>query len=105
MFNVKKSNLILTNEDYIYDFLKGGIEEFLRRFEVLATDSFKNNQIIIPKMNSIGVKIENNLLSIDLSGLDFDKSEIEEIMKKYSLKKKYPGTNILFDKVRVNEQK
>ena len=89
MFNVKKSNLILTNEDYIYDFLKGGIEEFLRRFEVLATDSFKNNQIIIPKMNSIGVKIENNLLSIDLSGLDFDKSEIEEIMKKYSLKKKY----------------
>lgn len=89
MFNVKKYNLILADQDHIYDFLKGGIEEFLKRFEVLATDSFKNNQIIVPKMSSIGVKIENNLLNIDLSGLDFDRSEIEEILKKYSLKKKY----------------
>ena len=89
MFNVKKFNLILTDEGCIYDFLKGGIEEFLNRFEVMATDRFKNNQIIVPKMSSIGVKIENNLLNIDLSGLDFDKSEIEEVLKKYSLKKKY----------------
>ena len=42
-----------------------------------------------PKINSIGVKIENNLLSIDLSNIDIDKKEIAEVMKKYKLKKKY----------------
>ena len=42
-----------------------------------------------PKINSIGVKIENNLLSIDLSNIDIDRKEIAEIMRKYKLKKRY----------------
>ena len=42
-----------------------------------------------PKINSIGVKVENNLLQIDLSNINIDKNEITEIMKKYKLKKRY----------------
>ena len=40
-------------------------------------------------MSSLGVKISNNLLDIDLKDLDINKDEIKDIMEKYSLKKKY----------------
>lgn len=89
MIDTAKNRLILTDEEKIYDFLKNSVEEFIKRFEVLATDEFRQKQIISPKMTSIGVKIENNLLSIDLSEIDIDKSELEQIMRKYSLKKKF----------------
>ena len=35
------------------------------------------------------VKIENNLLSINIENLNFDKKELKEILNKYRLKKKY----------------
>ena len=89
MLDVENRKLILTNDDKIYDFLKSGINEFINKFEVLATDEFKQKQIITPKISSIGVKIENDLLSIDLSELDYDPKDIEQIMKKYELKKKF----------------
>ena len=89
MLDVKKGELVLADDERIFDFLRAGANEFIKRFEVLATDKFKQNQIITPKLSSIGVKIENNLLSIDLSEIDLDKVEFEEIMKKYSLKKRF----------------
>ena len=89
MFDSNNRQLILADEEKIYDFLKSGIEEYISKFEIMATNRFKEKQIIIPKINSIGVKIENNLLNIDLSEFDFDKTELEEIMKKYKLNKKF----------------
>lgn len=61
----------------------------MQHFEVLATDNFKRKQIKEKKIGGIGVKVENNLLSIDFKNLDIDIEELEEIMSKYSLKKKY----------------
>ncbi len=81
--------LVLVNEDYIFEFLSTGIESYISEFEVLATEEFKKRQVRSPKISSIGVKIENNLLSIDLSGIDLKPQEIEEIMKRYKLKKKF----------------
>ncbi len=81
--------LVLANEDYIYSFLSDGIGEYLSEFEVLATDEFRKRQVRSPKISSIGVKIENNLLSVDLSGIDLNPQDIEEIMRKYKLKKKF----------------
>ena len=80
---------MLVDDEKIYEFLKGEIEEFISRFEILATDDFRQKQITSPKVNSIGIKIENNLLSIDLSGIDFNSEEITEIMKKYKMKRKF----------------
>ncbi len=81
--------LVLANEDYIYEFLSEGIGNYISEFEVLATDEFRKRQIRTPKIKSIGVKIENNLLSIDLSGIDLRPAEIDDIMKRYKLKKKF----------------
>ncbi len=90
-FLIDKKNLrfILTDEEKIYNFLSEDINEYMQKFEVLASDDFKEKQIKQPKLGSLGVKLENNLLSINLENLNFDKSELQEILSKYRLKKKY----------------
>ena len=89
MFDVKNLRFILLDQDKIYEFLTNDINYYMQKFEVLATDNFKTKEVIRPKMSSLGVRVENNLLSVDLSQLNVDLDELEEIIKKYKLKKKY----------------
>lgn len=89
MLDTNQHRLILAGDEKIYYFLAIEIEKYMQEFEVLATDNFKKKEIRDPQMGSIGVKIENNLLSIDLSKLDFEIEELQTIMEKYRLKKKY----------------
>lgn len=89
MLDVQNARLILTNEEAIYNFLETEVEEFMQKFEVLATENFKQKEIRQPKVGTLGVKIENNLLKIDFENLDFDINELKDIMAKYKLKKKY----------------
>jgi len=85
----EKYNILLRHNDHIYNFLEEGINTYMARFEVMVTDAFKAKQIRQPKIGTLGVKVENNLLQINLKDLDFDKSELKNIMKMYSIKKKY----------------
>ncbi len=89
MLDTHEHRLVLVNEEKIYYFLAVEIEKYMQEFEVLATDNFKKKEIREPKMGSLGVKVENNLLSIDLSQMDFEIEELQTIMEKYRLKKKY----------------
>ncbi|MCI9063272.1 MAG: DEAD/DEAH box helicase [Clostridia bacterium] len=89
MVDMKNLRFILPDNDKIYNFLSNDIELYMQKFEVLVTDNFKTKEIKKPKLGSIGVKVENNLLSIDLSKLNIDLIELQDIMKKYKLKKKY----------------
>ncbi len=89
MLDVKNLRFILPDDDKIYKFLTQDINYYMQNFEILATENFKKKQIKQPKMGSIGVKIENNLLSIDLNNLDIDVQELRKIMERYNLKKKY----------------
>lgn len=89
MLDVENARLILVKEELIYNFLVSDIENYMKKFEVLATDNFKQKEIRKPKIGNLGVRIENNLLNIDFSNLDFDPSELKLIMQKYQLKKKY----------------
>ena len=89
MLDQKNSRLVLTNEDKIYEFLNNDINSYIKNFEVLATDRFKEKEIKSATSINLGIKIENNLLDIDFSNLNFDASELQEIMKQYKLKKKY----------------
>ena len=89
MLDVKKLRFILPDNDKIYEFLTQDINYYMQKFEVLVTDNFKGKQIRQPKMGTLGVKIENNLLSIDLKEMNIDIKELKSIMEKYSLKKKY----------------
>ena len=52
----------------------------MKNFEVMVTENFKAKQIKTPKIGGLGIKVENDLLSIDLSKLDIDtKYQIEMI--------------------------
>ena len=89
LLDKKNSRFILTDDEKIYNFLYQDINEYMQKFEILATDDFKDKQIKKPKMGTIGVKIENNLLSVDVDNFNFNKEELKEILEKYKLKKKY----------------
>lgn len=84
-----KNRLMLVDDEKIFDFLTIDVEEYSKYIEVLVTEKFKNKGVIIPKVKNVGVKIENNLLNIDFSNTNFDKNEIEEIIKNYKLKKTF----------------
>ncbi len=101
MFDSKKMNFIIPNDDKIYEFLSEELELYMNRFQVMVTDRFKAKEIKQPKMGNIGIKVENDLLNIDMSQMGVDISEVKNIMEKYKLKKKYyrlkDGSFINFD--------
>ena len=89
MYYQEKKILILPDEEKIYNFLVNDIDYYMKKFEVLVTDNFKSKEIKQPQIGNIGVRVENNLLSIDIANMNIDAEELAEIMKKYALKKKY----------------
>lgn len=89
MLDSANARLILVNDDLIYDFLTNDIEIYMQKFEVLVTDNFKQKEVKGPKIVSLGVRVENNLLNVDLTKLDFEPSELVNILSKYKLKKKF----------------
>ena len=89
MVDTQNLRFILPDNDRIYNFLANDIEIYMQKFEVLATENFKSKEIRKPKIGTIGVKVENNLLSIDLKKLNIDIEELKNVMQKYQLKKKY----------------
>ena len=89
MLDQQNNVLVLTDDDKIYEFLSSEMEEYIKKFEILATDKFKERQIRKSENVSIGVKIENNLLDIDFSKFQISDADIQKIMEKYRLKKKY----------------
>lgn len=89
MYYAQKECFILPDNDKIYNFLSNDINEYMQKFEIMVTENFKAKEIKQPKIGSLGVKIENNLLTIDLENLNIDIKELQNIMGKYNLKKKY----------------
>ena len=89
MLDKETGTLILADEEKIYNFLSEGIVNYMKNFEILATDNFKKKEIRSPKISNIGIKIENDLLKINFSEFNFSPKELAEIMEKYRLKKKF----------------
>lgn len=89
MLDGQNKRFILVSDEAIYNFLTEDIEMYMQKFEVMVTDNFKSKKIKEPRIGNIGVKIENNLLVINLENINYDKNEIREILQRYALKKKY----------------
>ena len=89
MIDKKNLRLVLPDDDKIYNFLSNEIEFYMQKFEVMVTDNFKLKEIKKPKIGSIGIKVENNLLDIDLSKINLNLSDLEEVMNKYKIKKSF----------------
>lgn len=89
MLDQENSLLVLVDDEKIYEFLSSEMDNYIKKFEVLVTEKFKEKQIKKFEKVSIGIKIENNLLDIDLSKFNISDYEIQKIMERYKLKKKY----------------
>ncbi|MBO5349099.1 MAG: DEAD/DEAH box helicase [Clostridia bacterium] len=89
MFDKQNGRLILTDDEKIYNFLSEEIVYYMKNFEILATESFKKKEIKHPKISNVGIKIDNNLLKINLSEFNFSPAELAQIMERYKLRKKY----------------
>lgn len=89
MLDRANAKLILAKEDTIYQFLSEEIESYMKRYEVLVTDAFRKKEIHSFQMKNIGIRIENNLLEIDLSQIGIDLTDLAEMLQKYQLKKKF----------------
>ena len=89
MLDKANAKLILAKEDTIYQFLAEEIESYMKRYEVLVTEAFRKKEIHSFQMKNIGIRIENNLLEIDLSQVGIDLTDLAQMLQKYQLKKKF----------------
>ena len=89
VYSEKSYNMVLLDEEKTYEFLNEKIDDYMAKYEVLISEDFKKKQVLQPKIGTIGVKIKNDLLNIDLSEINYDPKELEGIMEQYRLKKKY----------------
>ena len=89
MLDQENTLLVLVDDDKIYEFLSKEMDNYIKKFEVLVTDKFKERQIKKSEKVSVGIKIENNLLDIDLSRFNINDYDMQKIMERYKLKKKY----------------
>lgn len=89
LLDEKNKRFIINNDDVIYNFIEDDLEEYIRISEVYTTENFNRKNIKKSQKTAIGVKINNNLLEINLEKSPIDKKEIKEILQKYKLNKKY----------------
>lgn len=89
MLDRKNAIFVLVQEEKIFEFLAEEMPNYQKMFEVLVTDAFKEKQIRKPKISNLGVRVENNLLTLNFGQFNFDKAELKEILSKYRIKKKY----------------
>jgi SNF2 family DNA or RNA helicase len=79
----------LTDENKIYEFLTSGISRLTSLCEINISDDFRKINIKYPKAMSMGIKLNGNLIEIDMSKPEFDLSELKDILLSYKIKKKY----------------
>ncbi len=90
-FEIDEENgqyILKSNED-IYRFLTVEAELYMQKFEVLVTDEFKSKEIRRPKIGQLGVRVENDLLSVDFDKMNIREEDLVDVLKQYRMKKKY----------------
>ncbi|WP_279155364.1 DEAD/DEAH box helicase [Thomasclavelia cocleata] len=77
------------NDESTYEFLHEGIE-FLKQYaEVYISEALKRFGKRTNYAVTVGVKIENDLLALDIASSDIPKMEIAKVLEQYRHKKKY----------------
>jgi SNF2 family DNA or RNA helicase len=79
----------MTDEDKIFEFLTSGVSNLTSICEVNISDDFKKINIKYPRSMTMGIKLESNLIGIEIGKLEFDPSDLKDILASYKRKKKY----------------
>lgn len=81
----------MKDENQIYDFLTGGLDELTEKYEMFYSDAFKDIKVNPPKLLKTAVRIENdnNLLEVSFEYENVSKDELKELFKSLKVKKKF----------------
>ncbi len=72
-----------------YEFMREGLD-FLKQYaEIYVTDALRKIGRSVNYSLSVGVKIENDLLELDIESIDIPKIEIAKVLEQYKQKKKF----------------
>ena len=77
------------DEDKISAFVRSGVPFLMDYAEILISDHLKNYNKPKSMNISIGVRVDNNLLNLDISGLNIKQEDIAGILSAYHKKKRF----------------
>jgi hypothetical protein len=77
------------NDEMIYRFITEGLDDLSQQGEILVTDKFKNIGVKKPSPISVGVKLESDLLRIDLNTNELPLDEAINALQQYKKKRNY----------------
>lgn len=81
--------LCCIEEDAQYNILESGVDALMRLGEVHATDRFQRMTIRRKPQITVGVRMESDLLKLDISSTDLTRDELLDILNSYRRAKKY----------------
>lgn len=97
----------LTKEEDLYQFLTEGINQLFGLCEVNVTEALKSFKIIKSPIANMGIRIQNNLLSVSFESSEMSIDEVMSVLGAYKEKKKYyrlkDGSFVNIDKAGVEE--
>lgn len=88
-FRTKNGGLHLSEEEDIYAFVRTGINELMELGEVHVTERLRHINLVKSPMGSIGLRIENNMLKVELKDVNMPLEEMAAILNAYKMKNKY----------------
>ena len=88
-FRTKNGSLHLSDEEDIYAFIKTGVNELMEMGEVHVTDRLRNINLVKTPVGSVGLRIENNMLKVEIKDINMPLDEITAILNAYKMKNKY----------------
>ncbi len=87
---ISGGSIIIDDNNLIYDFCTSEIKNLSTLCNrIYTSERFKNIKIIDKQEVNVGVKINNNLLNIDVSMDDIDKKEIIKMLKSFHAKNQF----------------
>lgn len=82
-------SMALQGEEDTYRFLTEGLPLLEALAKVFISDQLKRIQVIRRVNVQVGVSLSGNLLNLQVSGEDFSRDQLAEILSRYDRKKKY----------------
>ncbi len=76
-------------EENTFAFLEHGLDELMEFCEVHTTDAFRRLKLRRSSRFDVGVSMDNDLLSLQLTSGDLSREELMEIFRSYHLKRKF----------------
>ncbi|MGL6058122.1 MAG: SNF2-related protein [Culicoidibacterales bacterium] len=78
----------LREETLMYEFIQGDLRTLVHEYVVEMSDDFSKWYVVNPSA-TLGIRLEHDLLKIDVEKLQFSLRDYAEVAEKYRLKKQY----------------